>query len=383
MIDPKLLRSAGTEVARNLARRGFALDVGALQALEERRRHWQIEVDRLRAARNSHAKAVGQARGRGEDIAPLVLEGERLTAGLAAADAELAARAGGSSSGSRWSCRTCCTSRCRTGAMRAPMSRSRGTASRVASTSRPRDHVAIGEALGQLDFEAAARMSGARFVVMRGALARLQRALAQFMLDLHTREHGYTEVYAPYLVGPQALTGTGQLPKFETELFALRGEHGPVPDPDRRGSADQPGARADPRGRRAAAQVRRAHAVLPLRGRRRRTRHARHHPPAPVRQGRAGADRASGRFLRGARSAAPPRRDRTRAPGAALPHAGAVRRGRRLRRAPRPTTSRSGCPRSSATARSPRAATARPSRRGACRRDGAIPPAANPNRCIR
>ncbi len=88
----------------------------------------------------------------------------------------------------------------------------------------PRDHVAIGEALGGLDFETAGRIAGARFVVMRGAMARLQRALAQFMLDLHTREHGYTEVYVPYLVSATTLQGTGQLPKFEQDLFAVRGE---------------------------------------------------------------------------------------------------------------------------------------------------------------
>ena len=223
MIDPKLLRAAPEEVARNLARRGFALDVGALQALEERRRHWQVEVDRLRAARNSHARAVGQARGRGEDIAPLVLEGERLTVGLAAADAQHAA----------------VQTELERSALElpnllhasVPEGSDQSANVELARHGEPRrfdfpvrDHVAIGEQLGQLDFEAAARIAGARFVVMRGPLARLQRALAQFMLDLHTREHGYTEIYAPYLVGPQALTGTGQLPKFETELFALRGE---------------------------------------------------------------------------------------------------------------------------------------------------------------
>jgi seryl-tRNA synthetase len=89
---------------------------------------------------------------------------------------------------------------------------------------KPQDHIAIGEKLGGLDFEAAARMSGARFVVMKSQVARLHRALAQFMLDLHTREHGYTEVYVPYLVQPQALYGTGQLPKFEQDLFAVKGE---------------------------------------------------------------------------------------------------------------------------------------------------------------
>jgi seryl-tRNA synthetase len=223
MIDPKLLRTAPEEVAHNLARRGYVLDVVALAGLEERRRHWQIEVDRLRAARNSHARAVGQARGRGEDIAPQVAEGERLTAGLAEADAQLAAA----------------QSELERTALELPNLLHASVPEGHDETGNlevarhgeprpfdfaPRDHVAIGEQLGQLDFEAAARISGARFVVMRGALARLQRALAQFMLDLHTREHGYTEIYAPYLVGPQALTGTGQLPKFETDLFALRGE---------------------------------------------------------------------------------------------------------------------------------------------------------------
>ncbi len=224
MIDPKLLRSASAEVARNLARRGFALDVVALQGLEDQRRHWQIEVDRLRAARNSHAKAVGQARGRGEDIAPLVIEGERLTTGLAAADAQLASL--------QAQLERIALELPNLLHASVPEGRAESANLEVARHGEPRrfefaarDHVAIGEALGQLDFEAAARISGARFVVMRGALARLQRALAQFMLDLHTREHGYTEIYVPYLVGPQALTGTGQLPKFEPELFALRGEH--------------------------------------------------------------------------------------------------------------------------------------------------------------
>jgi seryl-tRNA synthetase len=223
MIDPKLLRSAPEEVARNLARRGFVLDLGALAALEERRRHWQIEVDRMRAARNSHAKAVGQARGRGEDIAPLVLEGERLSAGLADADAQLAAAQAGLERAALELPNLLHAS--------VPEGRDESANLEVARHGeprdfgfQPRDHVAIGEALGQLDFEAAARIAGARFVVIRGALARLQRALAQFMLDLHTGEHGYTEVYVPYLAGPQALTGTSQLPKFEAELFALRGE---------------------------------------------------------------------------------------------------------------------------------------------------------------
>jgi seryl-tRNA synthetase len=225
MIDPKLLRTAPEEVARNLARRGYQFDVPAWQRLEEQRRHWQIEADRLRAARNSHAKNVGQARGRGEDIAPLMKHGEELAATLVGAEQQL-------------------------NAVQAELERLQLDLPNLLHESvpegldesanleigrcgeprafgfKPRDHVEIGEKLGQLDFEAAGRMSGARFVVIRAALARLQRALSQFMLDLHTGEHGYTEIYAPYLVTAQALVGTGQLPKFEQDLFALRGEQG-------------------------------------------------------------------------------------------------------------------------------------------------------------
>jgi len=225
MIDPKLLRSAPEQVARQLARRGYAFDVSAWQALEERRRHWQIETDRLRAARNSHAKAVGQARGRGEDIAPLLREGEALVQGLASAEQELNLVQG---SLERWQLEL-------PNLLHDSVPDGSDESSNVELARhgeprvfdfKPRDHVEIGESLGQLDFEAAGRISGARFVVIRAGLARLQRALAQFMLDLHTREHGYTEIYPPYLVSAPALVGTGQLPKFEHELFAVRGEQG-------------------------------------------------------------------------------------------------------------------------------------------------------------
>jgi seryl-tRNA synthetase len=223
MIDSKLLRSSTEEVARNLARRGYRLDVQALQQLEERRRHWQIETDRLRAARNSHAKAVGQARGRGEDIAPLMQAGEDLAQQLTGADAELLSV---QSALERWqldlpnllhdSVPDGTDESANVEVARHGEPRQFGF--------EPRDHVALGEGLALLDFAAASRISGARFAVMRGPLARLQRALGQFMLELHTREHGYTEIYPPYLVGAQALTGTGQLPKFEQDLFAVRGE---------------------------------------------------------------------------------------------------------------------------------------------------------------
>ena len=224
MIDPKLLRSAPEEVARLLARRGYQFDASAWQGLEDKRRHWQIETDRLRAARNSHAKAVGQARGRGEDIAPLLRQAEELTQGLSGAEQQLNAV---HSQLGRWQLEL-------PNLLHPSVPEGSDESANVEVgrygvprnfSFKPRDHVEIGESLGLLDFEAAGRISGARFVVIRAELARLQRALAQFMLDLHTLEHGYTEIYAPYLVSSPALVGTGQLPKFEQDLFAIRGEH--------------------------------------------------------------------------------------------------------------------------------------------------------------
>jgi seryl-tRNA synthetase len=223
VIDPKLLRSDPAAVARNLARRGYALDVAALAALEERRKPWQVEVDRLRAERNVNAKAVGMAKGRGEDPAALLKRSEALVGELTRAEGELDVVQGELE---QWQLGL-------PNLLHAsvPDGRDESANREVRRWGEPRhltftarDHVEIGERLQGLDFEAAARLSGARFVVMRGAVAQLHRALAQFMLDLHTREHGYTEVYVPYLVQAPALTGTGQLPKFEQDLFAVRGE---------------------------------------------------------------------------------------------------------------------------------------------------------------
>ncbi|HYC08693.1 MAG TPA: serine--tRNA ligase [Steroidobacteraceae bacterium] len=223
MIDPKLLRTDPDTVARNLARRGFALDVTALRALEEKRKPWQVEVDRLRAERNANAKAVGVAKARREDVTTLLARGEDLTVQLERAEAELS---GVQNELEAWQL-----------ALpnllheSVPDGRDESANAEVRRWGEPRrfdfkvrDHVEIGERLGGLDFEAAARISGARFVVMRAQVARLHRALTQFMLDLHTREHGYTEVYVPYLVRPEALVGTGQLPKFGQDLFAVRSE---------------------------------------------------------------------------------------------------------------------------------------------------------------
>jgi len=223
VIDAKLLRSDPDTVARNLARRGFALDVTALRALDDKRKLAQVENDRLRAERNSHAKAVGMAKGRGEDIAPLIAKGEELTKGLAAVDRQLAdiqAEVDSLAAGLP-------------NMLHESVPEGRDETANVEVRRwgdprkfdfEPKDHVVLGEALGGMDFEAASRISGTRFVVMRSGVARLHRAIGQFMLDLHTREHGYTEVYVPYLVQPQALFGTGQLPKFKQDLFAVNGE---------------------------------------------------------------------------------------------------------------------------------------------------------------
>jgi seryl-tRNA synthetase len=224
MIDPKLLRSDPGAVAENLARRGFKLDVAALQALEEQRKHWQIESDRLRAARNAAAKQVGLAKAKGVDVSALIASGDALAADLARADQELGQVQGDLE---RWQLElpNLAHASVPDGADESANVEVRRVGALPTFAFEPRDHVELGERLG-LDFEAAARISGARFVVIRGALARLHRALAQFMLDLHTATHGYTEAYVPYLAQRAAFIGTGQLPKFEQDLFAVDAEPG-------------------------------------------------------------------------------------------------------------------------------------------------------------
>jgi len=225
VIDPKLLRTDPDAVARNLIRRGYRLDVAALRALEEKRKPCAVEVDRLRAERNANARAVGAAKGRGDDATALIAAGERLTAGLAAAETALEAV---QAELEQWQLGlpNLLDSSVPDGQDESANREVRRWGEPRHFSFAPRDHVELGERLRGLDFEAAARLSGARFVVMRAHVARLHRALAQFMLDLHTREHGYTEVHTPYLVHGRTLTGTGQLPKLEQDLFAVRGEHG-------------------------------------------------------------------------------------------------------------------------------------------------------------
>ena len=224
MIDPRLLRIEPENVRAGLARRGYALDVQALAAIEERRKAAQIRADALRAERNARSKNIGRAKSQGEDIAPLLAEVESLGGQLSSAEAELAAAQADIDRLALDLPNLLHPSVPEGRDESANVERRRiGTPRSFEFT--PRDHVALGEQAGGIDFEAAGRISGARFAVLGGAYARLHRALAQFMLDLHTREHGYRELYVPYLVSRQTLTGTGNLPKFEADLFALKGEN--------------------------------------------------------------------------------------------------------------------------------------------------------------
>jgi len=224
LLDPKLLRSDLPGVAAALARRGFVLDVAAFAALEEQRKAVQIEADRLRAERNANAKAVGQAKAKGRDASTFLALGESLGQELQGVDKQLEAIQAQ-------------VLDLQLGLPNIPHASVPDGRDETANVEvrrwgavrqfefAPKDHVALGERIG-MDFEAAGRISGARFVVMTGNLARLHRALVQFMLDLHTRDHGYREAYVPYLVHATALVGTGQLPKFEQDLFAVRGDPG-------------------------------------------------------------------------------------------------------------------------------------------------------------
>lgn len=218
MLDPNLLRNELDAVAEKLARRGFTLDVDTLRTLEERRKVLQVETETLQAERNSRSKSIGEAKARGEDIEAVRREvnqlGDKLDAAKAALDevqAELRAIA---------------LNIPNLPADEVPFGKDDSDNPEVSRWGTPkqydfdvRDHVSLGEMTGGLDFPAAVKLTGARFVVMKGQIARLHRAIAQFMLDLHTEQHGYQEIYVPYLVNHDTLYGTGQLPKFAGDLF--------------------------------------------------------------------------------------------------------------------------------------------------------------------
>jgi len=223
MLDPKLLRNEIDYVATQLARRGFTIDTVELQSLETRRKEIQTRTQALQAERNSRSKGIGKAKAAGEDIAPLLQEVEGLGDQLKQAGEELA--------GLQSALHAILMGIPNIPHDSVPEGKGEEDNPEIRRWGEPdsfdfkvRDHVDLGEQLGLLDFQAAAKIAGARFCVMQGPLARLQRALTQFMLDTHSRGHGYTEIYVPYLVNTDSLRGTGQLPKFETELFATGGE---------------------------------------------------------------------------------------------------------------------------------------------------------------
>lgn len=221
MLDPNLLRNELDAVAEKLARRGFKLDVDTLRQQEERRKVLQVETESLQAERNSRSKSIGAAKARGEDIEPLRLEVNELGEKLDAAKSELDQLLN--------DIRDLALSIPNMPDDSVPVGRDENDNVEVSRWGEPRtydfdvrDHVTLGEMTGGLDFAAAVKLTGARFVVMKGQIARMHRALAQFMLDLHTEHHGYLETYVPYLVNHDTLYGTGQLPKFGGDLFHTR-----------------------------------------------------------------------------------------------------------------------------------------------------------------
>jgi seryl-tRNA synthetase len=223
MLDPKLLRNDLELVAKNLARRGVVLDRDHYLALEATRKAVQVTVEQCRQERNERSKAIGKAKAAGEDIAPLAKHVGELGEKLAASEAELNdvqasldELLGGLPNLLHYSVPDGIDETCNVEIRR--------WGEPPGFDFEPADHISLGEQLGQMDFERAAMLSGSRFVVMRGHLARLQRALIQFMLNLHVDEHGYEEAYVPYLVNDQSLFGTGQLPKFDADLFHVDGE---------------------------------------------------------------------------------------------------------------------------------------------------------------
>ncbi len=221
MLDTRILRKDPEAIAKRLQTRGFVLDVAGFRALEAERAALQRDTERLQGERNRKSKAIGQAKARGEDIAPLVAEvgglGERLQ--------DLRAKLGELQDHYRAFLQTIPNlpdPSVPEGEDETDNAELRYWGKLPGFAFQPLDHVDLGAA-GLLDFEAATKISGARYVVMKGAVARLHRALLQFMLDTHVNEHGYTELYVPYIVNAAALLGTGQLPKFAHDQFLLAG----------------------------------------------------------------------------------------------------------------------------------------------------------------
>jgi seryl-tRNA synthetase len=223
MLDVQLLRSDVQAVARRLADRGYTFPLAEFEKLESGRKAVQTETQELQARRNQLSKQVGQLKAKGEDAAPIMAEVNAQAERLKALEQEL------DSVQARFNDFLLGIPNVPHASVPAGKSSADNPEVRKVGTPRSfdfpvKDHVDVGAALG-LDFDAAARISGARFVLMKGPVARLHRALTQFMLDLHTREHGYTEIYSPYLVSADSMRGTGQLPKFHDDLFFIEADN--------------------------------------------------------------------------------------------------------------------------------------------------------------
>ena len=221
MLDIQSLRKDVHAVAAQLATRSFTLDVAAFQALEAERKAVQTRTEELQARRNQLSKAIGVARGKGLDAAALMAEANTVPGDLAANESNLTALQ------ARMTAMLLTLPNVPHASVPAGKDADANVELRRVGSPpefefEPKDHVDLGVALGGLDFEVATRISAARFTLMKGRVARLHRALAQFMLDVHTTEHGYTEIYAPYIVNAESMTGTGQLPKFEQDLFRVQ-----------------------------------------------------------------------------------------------------------------------------------------------------------------
>lgn len=223
MLDPKFLRGNLEELKAKLATRGYDLDVAFWQEVENQRKSIQVKTEALQAKKNEGAKKVGELKRNGEDASELMNQMQAVSEAMKAAENELKEL----------------QNTITTAALQipnlpddsVPVGSDETDNIEVRRWGVPRefdftikDHTDIGESLGQLDFELAAKLTGARFSVLKGHLAKLNRALVQFMLDTHTQKYGYTEMYVPYMVNSDSLQGTGQLPKFEEDLFKLRGE---------------------------------------------------------------------------------------------------------------------------------------------------------------
>jgi len=225
MLDPRLLRENPAEVAKELAKRGFNFDTAVFSTLEERRKLLQVQTQALQNERNQRSKEIGHAKARNEDIEPMRLEVNRIGLELETKKNELTEVL--------LQIEAISLSLPNIPHASVPVGRDekenielRRFGHIPAFDFTAKSHDALGETLGQMDFSMAAKITGSRFVVMTSNLARLHRALIQFMLDVHTEEHHYQEIYVPFMVNADSLLATGQLPKFEEDLFKLTGDAG-------------------------------------------------------------------------------------------------------------------------------------------------------------